>query len=506
MVTDRTVLSRRSLLAGLAASVAVPAVARPPATSRFPVARPVIADLAQDAPVARAAGSLSDLLAGSGLSGQTALVALDAGTGEVIEAYNADLGLPPASTIKAITALYALQHLGPNFRHVTRVLSPGGAIEAGTLRGDLVLKGGGDPVLQTADLARMANELIERGLRRVEGRFVIDQNALPVIDQIDPSQPVQAGYNPSVSGLNLNFNRVYFSWAVSGGRATVSMDARSEQEIPPVSVIDMRAVARDLPVYTHDVRGNRERWTVAASALQRSGSRWLPVRHSGLYTGDVLRALLLARGCRVPEPQLTDATTRGAVLAEHFSDPLQSIVRDMLRYSTNLTAEAVALSATIAQGHEVRALAPSAGRMAAWVQDAHGGQGFELLDHSGLGDGSRVSALSMARFMLSARRGGQLPDLLRDHPMRDTEGRPRRDHPVTAKAKTGTLNFVSTLTGYAQLPQGRPVVFSIMCADLPRRRIAQEAGRERPPGARGWNRRARALQQQLIERWTLAQG
>jgi len=506
MLTDRSVLSRRSVLAGLAASVAVPAVARAPSSSPFPVARPHVAEILQDAPLVRPVGGLSDLLERADVSGQTALVALDARTGEVIEAHNADLGLPPASTAKAITALYALQHLGPNHRYVTRVLTQGGGIDDGTLRGDLVLKGGGDPVLQTADLARLADELIERGLRRIDGRFVIDQNALPVIAQIDPSQPVQAGYNPSVSGLNLNFNRVHFGWDVSDGRAAVSMDARSEREVPQVSVIDMRAVARDLPVYTHDVRRNSERWTVAASALRTTGSRWLPVRNSGLYAGDVLRALLMARGCRLPEPQLTNASLRGAILAEHHSQPLQSILRGMLRYSTNLTAETVGLTATLAQGHRARTLALSAGRMATWAQQAHGAPGLHMLDHSGLGDGSRVTAQSMAQYMLSAQQDGQLPDLLRDFPMRDAEGAPRRNHPVAVKAKTGTLNFVSTLTGFAQPNGGRPVVFSIMSADLALRQAAQNDARERPPGARGWNRRARALQQDLIERWTQAHG
>jgi D-alanyl-D-alanine carboxypeptidase/D-alanyl-D-alanine-endopeptidase (penicillin-binding protein 4) len=512
MVTDRVILSRRALLTGLAASAAGPALASPPTRSLFPVARPAGLEtpapqpVAVSGPIRRPGAGLEDLLARSGLSGETALIALDAETGEIIEEHRANLLLPPASTAKAVTTLYALQILGAEHRFVTRVVAQGGSIDDGTLRGDLVLRGGGDPVLQTSDLARLADELIERGLRRVEGRFLVDEGALPTIRQIDPTQPVQAGYNPSISGINLNFNRVHFAWEVREGRASLSMDARSNVEVPAVSVIDIRAASRDLPVYTHDLSPQRERWTVAASALRTSGSRWLPVRRPGAYAGDVLRALLLSRGCRLPEPEVARAASGGAVLAEVRSGAMTEILRDMLRYSTNLTTECVGLSASVGAGHSVRSLEQSAARMNAWARTAYGAEGFRFIDHSGLGDGSRVAPRAMAQYLRSAWREGILPGLLRDHPMRDAQGQAQANHPVSVQAKTGTLNFVSALAGYAQPRGGRPIVFSIISADLHRRRAIADDDSEQPAGTRTWTRRARSLQQDLLERWGQAQG
>ncbi len=509
MSTDRSVLNRRNLLAGLAASVALPAFARAPARSPFPHANPRLVAAPVDIsalPIRRPAGGLSEFLARANLSGETGVVALDAETGEVIEEHRGNLLLPPASTAKAVTAMYAVQALGLEYRFVTRVLIGRGQIEDGTLRGDLVLKGGGDPVLQTADLAALADALIAQGLRRVEGRFLVDGTALPTITHIDRTQPVEAGYNPSLSGINLNFNRVHFGWDVQGGRASVMMDARSNREVPEVSVIDMQAVSRNLPVYTHDFSGARERWTVAGSALRRAGSRWLPVRRPQAYAGDVLRVLLQARGCRLPEAEVTRSAQGGAVIAEHRSPPLTTILRGMLRYSTNLTAECVGLAASTSGGQRLRALAPSARMMNQWAARAHGARGVDFLDHSGLGAGSRISTQAMAQFMLSARREGILPDLLREHPMRDAQGQQIRNHPVEVLAKTGTINFVSALTGYAQPRGGRPIVFSIISADLSRRRAPGETSLEQPAGTRAWTRRARVLQQDLIERWTQLQG
>lgn len=507
MTLDPSQFSRRTLLASLASVSALPALARAPSRSLFPQPRPGSGGV----PAAAAAQaqarttSLVDLIAQSGLSGDTAVVALDAGTGEVVEAHRADLRLPPASTAKATTALYAMQNLGPGYRFTTRVVARGGNISNGTLSGDLILRGGGDPVLQTEDLARMADELIRRGLRRVSGRFIVDAGALPQIEEIDEGQPVQAGYNPAIAGINLNFNRVHFAWDVRGGRANLSLDARSEREIPPVSVIDIRAAQRDLPVYTYRQRNSGERWSVAASALGRSGSRWLPVRRPAAYAGDVFRALLRARGCTLPEPRIENGTRGGQVLAEHRSQPLPSILRGMLRYSTNITAEAVGLAATLQAGGSGRSLSRSAQRMSDWAAQAHRGQGLEFHDHSGLGEDSRVSPMAQARFMLSARRQGILPDLLRDHPMRDANGRRIRNHPVDVQAKTGTLNFVSALTGYAHVGRGREVVFSIVSADMDRRRSLRSSREESPRGTRSWTGRARALQQTLVERWAYAQ-
>ncbi|GAB4269630.1 MAG: D-alanyl-D-alanine carboxypeptidase/D-alanyl-D-alanine-endopeptidase [Pararhodobacter sp.] len=502
MSSERPVFRRRALLAGLAASIAAPALARAPTRSLVPVARPT--SLAQEVPAARAARGLTDLLARSGVSGETALIALDAETGAVLEEHRANLRLPPASTAKAVTALYALNTLGPEHRFRTRIEGHG-TLTGNTLTGDLVLRGGGDPVLQTEDLARMADALIQQGLRRVEGRFLVDDSALPAITRIDPEQPPQAGYNPAISGINLNFNRVHFAWVVQGGRATLTMDARSDREVPRVSVIDIRTAARDLPVYTHDLRRDGERWTVAASALSGEGSRWLPVRRPAPYAGDVLRALLLARGCHLPEPQVAAVSRTGPILAETFSAPLTSIVRGMLRYSTNLTAECLGLHATLAGGAQVRALEPSAERMSAFAARRYGADGLSFVDHSGLGDGSRVSPRAMAQFLLAARSEGMLQEHLRDHPMRDDAGRPQGNHPITVQAKTGTLNFVSALAGYAQMRGGRSIVFSIVSADMARRRAAQDVNDERPAGARTFASRARSLQQALIERWARAQ-
>jgi D-alanyl-D-alanine carboxypeptidase/D-alanyl-D-alanine-endopeptidase (penicillin-binding protein 4) len=77
---------------------------------------------------------------------------------------------------------------------------------------------------------------------------------------------------------------------------------------------------------------------------------------------------------------------------------------------------------------------------------------------------------------------------------------------VKVRAKSGTLNFVSGLAGYVTPPKGRELVFAIFSGDPERRDAVPVALREEPEGASAWNKRARRLQGQLVNRWSGAYG
>ena len=114
---------------------------------------------------------------------------LDIETGQVLAELDADLPLIPASTTKLATAVVALDVLGAEHRYRTELLGDG-AIEQGVLKGDLILRGTGNPALDLADLLELAVQLGNLGVFRVEGRFLIDDTAFPVLSEIDPhSQP-----------------------------------------------------------------------------------------------------------------------------------------------------------------------------------------------------------------------------------------------------------------------------------------------------------------------------
>ncbi len=178
-------VSRRAFLGGALAGMAQSAHAFAPEVSSFPRWRP-------DGFHLRTLPTGADMIARAGLGGRVGFAVADANTGQVLETANPLLGLPPASVTKALTTAYALDKLGPGYRFRTRVVADG-TVTNGRLEGDLWLVGGGDPLLDTDRLNAMARDLAEAGLREVTGQFRVSADALPLIHEIDPDQPVTAG-------------------------------------------------------------------------------------------------------------------------------------------------------------------------------------------------------------------------------------------------------------------------------------------------------------------------
>jgi len=453
-------MRRRSLLAGLAALPAAPAWGRPPAKPAFPA---------------------GPLVATAGLPGVVAYARTDLPGDGLADAALAAAPMMPASTLKTVTALYALAKLGRSRSFATRVIRAGDT---------LVLAGGGDPVLSTDDLARLAADLAATGLP-APARFAVWGGALPRIEEIAPAQADHLAYNPALSGMMLNFNRVHLDWRQGGSR--MSLEARAASHSP--RAYSITATAGDGPdLFSWREDDGRERWTLSRGAIARPGSRWLPVRKPELYAGDVFQTLCRAKGLVLPAPEVVDDLPPGEVAAAHASPPLEEILRGMLHFSTNLTAEVVGLHASGAAEP-----AGSARAMMAWLTERGQGRDFVLADHSGLSPVSRVTAQGMARLLAGPGLAAGLPDLLKPDPLDEDLGR----DPAGAgriRAKTGTLNFVSNLAGYLSRPDGSRSAFAILAARPSRQ--AATAGQELPAGVLSWTREAKQLQRDILAIWS----
>lgn len=485
-------VSRRFVLGGILAGLATPALADGLAVSPRPMARP-----SGGSPKAKSAADPAALIEAAGLGGVVGYAVVDARSGQVLEAMGERQALPPASTAKAVTALYALEKLGQSHRFTTRIMATG-PVQGGRVAGDLILVGSGDPELDTDRFGDLAAQLAATGIRAISGAFLVHDAALPAIPEISTDQPDHVGYNPAISGLNLNYNRVHFEWKRAQNGWGVVMDARGERFAPPVRMARMEVVRRQSPLFTWAERSGSEEWTVASEALGKGGSRWLPVRNPAAYAGEVFQTLARSQGIDLPEPKRIQRLPQGAqVVAQLTGDPLPDVLRRMLRWSTNLTAEVMGLSSSGAGG-----LRASGAAMSDWAKARLGADG-RFFDHSGLGSDSRISPTQMVRALVAAQAtptGRGLKPILRDLGMRNGDGE-EIDSPVSVIGKTGTLNFVSSLVGYIQPPSGREMAFAIFCADPARRDRLSVAEREEPAGGKAWTRRARRLHGQFIARW-----
>lgn len=453
-------LNRRHLLGLMAASLAAPAIARAQGLDIRPPARPV--------PDPRA------VVARAGLPGRVSYALIGRG-GEALALRQAAVPLAPASTMKAVTALYVLDRLGPDRRFRTQVIQSGDT---------MVLVGGGDPVLTTDELAQLAADLASAG-HPAPARFAVWGGALPGLARIAGEQAEHLPYNPSISGMMLNFNRVHLGWSRVGVDYRMEVEARAASQSPRAYTVTA-APGDHAQLFTYRQDPGRESWTVSRAAMGRAGSRWLPVRLPELYAGDVFQTLCRARGLALPAPEIIDRLPEGRVLAHHDSPAVATLLRDMLRYSTNITAEALGLHASGAAD-----LAGSGQAMQDWLGDL--GRGMRLSDHSGLTESSRIGTYAMARILDGPGRDLALAPLLRRNPLSDEPGTEARRR---VAAKTGTLNFVSNLAGYVTAAGGDEGVFAIFCIDAARREGA--IGQELPAGVSTWTRSAKEVQRDLL--------
>jgi D-alanyl-D-alanine carboxypeptidase/D-alanyl-D-alanine-endopeptidase (penicillin-binding protein 4) len=128
----------------------------------------------------------------------------DATTGKVLERHHDDRALVPASTTKAVTTYALLKTLKPDFTLETEVW---GDLKDGVVLGDLIFKGGGDPLLTSERLWSLAQTLRKQGLQRVTGGIRLDQSAFD--SQREPQGWENTSENtlPPVLPLSVNFNR-----------------------------------------------------------------------------------------------------------------------------------------------------------------------------------------------------------------------------------------------------------------------------------------------------------
>ena len=429
------------------------------------------------------------------LDGKTGFFVMDADSGQLLEQHNALHGLPPASVVKAVTALYAVDVLGPDHVFETRVLG-NGYLDGDVFNGDLILAGGGDPELTTDGLGDLSQQLVELGITSITGKFYVWGEALPFSDRIDKNQPEHVAYNPAVSGIMLNRNRVRFEWVRKSSGYDLNLDARSGRYNADVTIAEISAQERMGQVYTYEDLGGSDGWTVAKAALGKGGARWLPTRQPVAYAGEVFRAVAAQNGLTLPEATAIDAyPAESFIMARRESPTLDKICKDMLRYSYNLTAEAIGMAATAKRLGRAVSFDKSAAEMNRWTREKFGVNGIKMIDHSGLGDRSRIPPEALGLLLSDSWSRETLVPLIR------VKGVAGGGGTIQKWVKTGTLHYASGLAGYLDVPDGRTLCFAIFSVDFDRRKRADLKGSERPPGSKSWGQRARHLQNRLISRW-----
>jgi D-alanyl-D-alanine carboxypeptidase/D-alanyl-D-alanine-endopeptidase (penicillin-binding protein 4) len=404
------------------------------------------------------------------------VVSLD--DGAVIYSRRADDQLNPASNTKLVTAAAALLRLGPDFRFTTDFLADRAVDRRGQLH-TLYVKGRGDPTLNTERLYGLAADLWHRGVRQV-GEIVLDDTYFDA-EKWGPGweqETSDKAYAAPVGALSLNHNAIAIYLSPGdrpGQRARVELEPDADCFVLQNNVTTVREDARrKLRPHTY-AEGERTRVVIDGRLPARTDPVVLyrRVTHPAMYFGHTLRLALKQRGIRVgTRVKLGAAPASAALIASYDSDELSDIVRSMNKASSNFIAEMLVK----ALGAELKGPPGTWPKGIEVTQDLLAELGisrgsYQLRNGSGLNDTNRFSAHQMInlltavwkRFPVAAEFVSSLGIAARDGTMRlRMEG---TDAAGRLRAKTGTLDKVTALSGFVQSTGGERFAFSVLVND-----------------------------------------
>lgn len=412
------------------------------------------------------------------------MIVSDLETGKVVYAKNADELLNPASNVKVLTTAAALGKLGPNYRYSTDVLFTG-PLEGGVLRGDLVLRGKGDPSLSTERLYRIVRQLRHLGLKEVRGNLVADDSHFdgqydgPGWEQDDSDRPYMAG----AGALSLNLNAVevnVFPGEKVGEPARVVVEPASDYLVVENHVTTVGGGSLSRVVVSSEPDGKRQRIVVRGRLHANYGrlATYKRISHPPLYTAHTFRALLREQGIEVKGRVVEGVAPASARVAHtDTSEPLTLLVHRLNKWSQNHMAEMLlkTLGAELkgAPGTWPKGVAAIEEFLAQDVGIPKGS--LVLRNGSGLNDTNRASARQILEVLAWGWRNPTVgPELLASLPIAGVDGTTRNRLVGTlgegrVRAKTGTLQNVTALSGYAISAGGTPYAFAIMVNDFPGR-------------------------------------
>jgi serine-type D-Ala-D-Ala carboxypeptidase/endopeptidase (penicillin-binding protein 4) len=401
---------------------------------------------------------------------------------ETLYSLNAGRLMVPASNLKILTLAAAADRLGWDFTYLTRIVA-NGRIEEGTLDGDLVVVGSGDPSLGDRDSSTVfdawSESLRSAGIHRVRGRVIGD-------DRLFGDEPIgmgwswddlAEGYAAGATALQYNENSVQAAIApgpevgapaaivltpATGGltvRNRLSTSARGEKatihirRLPGSSIVDFSG---------------------SVPAASETRLQMLSVDDPALYYASTVRAALMMRGIDVEGPAVSirsletlPAGEQRTTVVEHRSPPLSTLAVTLMKHSQNLYAETLVktLGGTIGPPTTEQGLHVVNEVLQAWGVDP---DDVVERDGSGLSRYNYVTAGALVTVLTHAYnderiRGpfeASLPvagvDGTLEHRLKGSSAQGR------VRAKTGSMAGIRSWSGYVTTTAGETLVFSML--------------------------------------------
>ena len=434
------------------------------------------------------------------------IVSLD--TGKTVFEENAEKYFMPASNMKSYTISAALERLSPDFHFVTSVFAPAMPDSNGTIHGDLTVYGRGDVSISTAfydrdyykGLDAVAQKIVVAGVKRIEGNLVGDEsyfsgNAIPSGWDWDD---LQWYYGAEISALPVNDNAVDLS--VKAG----SISSPCAIQILPMNTL-MKIVNRCTTSVSGAKRDVRVEKKLDQNIIEISGT--MPADDKGVNESvavsrpaqlfiELLRGLLIQKGVVITgQNKLLNAEDKTIfVVASAIpqieitkleSPPFSIIAAKTLKPSQNTYTETILRALGEQVGDKTDPKKTSAERGLEVVRNFLMQAGIPAdsvvqSDGSGLSRHDLVtpaSAVQLYTYMSKSRYANVWRDAL---PIGGVDGTLQNRFKGTiaagnVRAKTGTIDQVSSLSGYVNSASGEKLVFSIIVNGVNNGKLRQSA-------------------------------
>lgn len=362
--------------------------------------------------------------------------------------------------------------MGADYQYST-TLHYTGSIKDGTLEGDLFLKGTGDPSLTMARLMDLAMDLRAKGIKKINGNFFFDESLQPTIGAISEFGNGDQTYNPGLSALNLEFNRI--TLFREGSRRTSKANF---VPMPPMIHMHIEKTKEAFPLgtrYRFRPQAGGEIWEV--SHHQRYNLyEDIPIRKPSRRTAETFRTLTELWGIGLPPARPGVLPSNATFIGNDKSQPLLRLLALTLEYSNNLFAEQILLSATKKQ-----TIREAAAELSTWLKGSVNSCDLPLVNGSGLTSEHKIKASCFVdfldKFALSPISKRGFMSLLS---INGQSGwlKSRLRHPDTnfkVWAKTGSLDYISNMTGVLFTDSGKRYAFALSLSDLEKRQLIDEA-------------------------------
>jgi D-alanyl-D-alanine carboxypeptidase/D-alanyl-D-alanine-endopeptidase (penicillin-binding protein 4) len=439
-----------------------------------------------------------DLLQASNIP-QSAIGAIVLRGDSTLLSHGAASSMQPASTMKLLTSMVALEQFGPAFRARTELRSSAELVD-GVLAGDLILRGGADPDFDADALKRMLQVLRNQGISTIRGDLILDRTLFQPT-RLDLSlapfdESPELRYNVIPDALLLNTNLVQIDLRSTAKKLTIHLMPQLENV---TLVSDLMLQGSSCARWTDGwnkpdhVRGadGQIRIVLRGSFPQHcSKSASLNLLDRNDYADRLFRASWRRLGGAfkgsvrevdaAPGSGAASAPPATRLLAEHVSRALPEVLRDINKSSDNTLARMLYLSLgslstdAMLGSRPISLAAPENTALRAdlavrqWLQ-RHDIDDVDLVleNGSGLSRLERISPAQMAAVLQAASNSPWAPEFLASLPIVGLDGTMRNrlgSSPASyrARIKTGTLKNVTAIAGYVQDADGRQCVVVAM--------------------------------------------